>query len=84
MTASNNIWSKLLTDMSSSLVDTDINKSNILHQMQQLQHTNTLILANNGEVSLKPPPSSNKPKSYQDSSQNKQNAQSNQMKKKRR
>jgi hypothetical protein len=51
--------------------------------MQQLQHTNTLILANNGEVSLKPPPSSNKPKSNQDSSHNKHNAQLIQMKKKR-
>jgi hypothetical protein len=44
--------------------------------------TRTQILANNGEVSLKPPPSSNKPKSNQDSSHNKHNAQSIQMKKK--
>ncbi len=60
----------------------DTDQSNILNRMQQLQHTNTLILANNAEVSLKPPPSSNKPKSNQDSSHNKHNAQSNQMKKK--
>jgi hypothetical protein len=47
MTASNNIWSKLLTDTSSSLVD--INQSNILHQMQQIQHTNTLYGAKTHE-----------------------------------
>ena len=57
MTASNSVWAKLLCDMSSPLVGTDNNQSNILYQMQQLQHhPNTLMLANNGEVSLNPLP----------------------------
>lgn len=49
MNLSNNAWAKLLTDMSSSLIT-----PNQIQQQQQ-QTSSTMILANNGEVSLKPP-----------------------------